>query len=222
MALRRPGVCSWRQREITDMDFIESPRFPASIAIGATGGPEFFTGIVPSRSGKEQRTRFLKYPRQRWDVSPGVQTPAQFVELRNFFLMAGGRWRAWRFADPVDNRADHSGDERGVVAALTATTFQMMKRYTLGGLTADRKITKPVSGTIQVLVSGAAAAATVDAATGIITIAAAPAAENVTWSGQFDTPMRFDFDHLQATRIAKNQDGYVQQLGSFPIVEVPL
>ena len=204
------------------MEFIESPRFPSSIAIGATGGPEFFTGVVQSRSGKEQRTKFLKYPRQRWDASPGVKTPAQFLELRNFFLIAGGRWRAWRYPDPVDNRADHTGDEKGIATGITSTTFQMVKRYTVGSSTMDRRITKPVTGTVQVLVSGAPATASVDYTTGIITIAAAPAAANVSWAGQFDTPMRFDFDHLQATRIARNTDGFVQQIGAFPLVEVPL
>jgi uncharacterized protein (TIGR02217 family) len=204
------------------MEFIETPRFPSRIALGATGGPEFFTGIVPSRSGIEQRTRLIKYPRQRWDASPGVKGPADFIELRNFFLIAGGRWRAWRFPDAVDNRADHTGDEKGVVEALTATTFQMFKRYSVGSTSMDRKIRKPVTGTVQVLVSGAPATATVNYTTGVITIAAAPSAANVTWAGLFDTPMRFDFDHLQATQIARHTDGFVQQLGAFPLVEVPV
>jgi uncharacterized protein (TIGR02217 family) len=202
--------------------FIESPRFPSNIAMGATGGPEFFTGVVPSRAGFEKRTQYLKYPRQRWDASPGVQTPAQFVELQRFFLIAGGRWRAWRFPSPVDFSAEHSGDERGIVQALTSTTFQAFKRYQIGGLTLDRKITKPVPGTFDVRVSGSPVTHTVNTTTGVITIATEPAAADVTWSGAFDVPMRFDFDRLQASMLARRDDGLIQQLGAFPLVEVPL
>lgn len=204
------------------MSFIETPRFPASIAIGATGGPEFFTGVVASRAGFEKRTQYLRYPRQRWDASPGVETHAQFIELRNFFLACGGRWRAWRFPDQSDFRAAHSGNELGVVRGITSTTFQLFKRYTIGGLLLERKITKPVAGTVNVLVSGGAATFSVDATTGIVTIASAPLVANVTWAGEFDTPMRFDFDHLQATNIARGSDGFIRQLGAFPILEVPL
>jgi len=204
------------------MSFIETPRFPASIAIGATGGPEFFTGVVASRAGFEKRTQYLRYPRQRWDASPGVETHAQFIELRNFFLACGGRWRAWRFPDQSDFRAEHGGNERGVVTSITSTTFQMFKRYTIGTLLLDRKITKPVMFTVNVLVSGDPVTHSVDTTTGIVTIGSAPSAATVTWSGQFDTPMRFDFDHLQATNIARGSDGLVRQLGAFPLVEVPL
>ena len=204
------------------MSFIETPRFPSSIALGATGGPEFFTGVVPSRAGFEKRTQYLRYPKQRWDASPGVETHAQFIELRNFFLVCGGRWRAWRFPDQSDFRVEHAGNERGVVTGITSTTFQLFKRYTIGALELDRKITKPVAGTATVSVSGVPEAFTLDTATGIVTIASAPAAANVTWAGEFDTPMRFDFDHLQATHIARGSDGFIRQLGAFPLVEVPL
>lgn len=200
------------------MAFFESPRFPDHIAMGAMGGPEFSTTIVQSIGGKEQRTSHMLYPKHNWDVSPGVRTNADYMELRAFFLNARGKAHGWRFKDSSDYHCTHSD---GVVTAITSTTFQLHKKYVSGAQTMLRKIAKPVSGTVEILVSGAAATATINTVTGVVTIAAAPAAANVTWAGQFDVPMRFDFDHLQATRIARDQDGFVQQFGAFPIVEVP-
>jgi uncharacterized protein (TIGR02217 family) len=61
----------------------------------------------------------------------------------------------------------------------------------------------------------------VDTATGVITIASAPAAANVTWSGEFDVPMRFDVDRLERRLVARTPSrGLLQEWASIPIVEV--
>lgn len=204
------------------MAFYESPRFPERISYGARGGPEFSTVVVATVSGREQRNSRWQYPRQRWDVSQGVKTAADFVALRAFFLTMQGRLHGWRFKDWADFEATHSGDGRGVVTGITSTTFQMFKRYTSGAQTVDRKVTKPVTSTVEVKVSGVVVTATVNTVTGVLTIASAPSAANVTWSGQFDVPMRFDTDRLDATVAARNSGGLLHQWDSIPVLEVPL
>lgn len=200
------------------MAFHESPRFPENIAYGAAGGPGFATDVVVTVSGRERRNGAWTYPRQRWDVSQGINAPADFAVLRAFFLAARGRLHGWRFKDWGDFQASH-GD--GVVTALTSTTFQMFKRYSSGAQSLDRIIYKPVAGTVEVRVSAVVdGTATVDTATGVITIASAPAPGDVTWSGEFDVPMRFDTDELVGRLAARNPAGQLlHQWDAIPIVE---
>ena len=203
------------------MAFIETPRFNERTRYGITGGPGFLTQIAESLASFEQRNAARLYPRHRWDVSQGLNAPADFQALRAFFITARGRLNGWRFKDWNDYTASHSGVESGVVTALTSTTFQMFKRYTSGSEYVDRIIQKPVSGTVEIKVSGVVdGAATVDTTTGIVTIASAPAASAVTWSGQFDVPCRFDTDDLRASIIARNGAGLVTEWSAIPIVEI--
>ena len=206
------------------MAFYESPRFPERISYGATGGPEFITTVVRTISGREQRDSRWAYPRQRWDVSQGVRTQAQFAELRAFFLAMRGRLHGWRFKDWSDFEATHS---EGFVTGITSTTFQLIKRYTSGAQTLDRKITKPLAaGFVLKDVSTTLTLTTdytIDATTGIVTTTTTRTAANLNWSGQFDVPMRFDTDQLQASMIARNPSaGLIHQWDSIPVVEVPL
>lgn len=202
------------------MAFLESPRFPDKIAYGAQGGPEFRTEISVAVSGLEQRNGAWAYPRHSWDVSQGINSQADFQVLRAFFMTARGRQHSWRFKDYADFTAAHSGDEKGIVLALTSTTFQMVKRYTSGSNTQDRIIRKPVSGTCTALVSGGAVSHSIDYTTGIITIASAPAAGNVTWAGEFDVPMRFDTDKLDGRIVARNPTrGLLHEWTAIPIIE---
>ncbi|MBK8772745.1 MAG: DUF2460 domain-containing protein [Rhizobiales bacterium] len=200
------------------MAFYESPRFPDAIAYGALGGPEFLTTVVASGSGREARNAAWAYPKHRWDVSQGINGQADFETLRAFFMTMRGRFHAWRFKDWADYTATHT---TGVVTGITATTFQLTKRYTSGAQTLDRIITKPVTGTLEVKVSGVVTAHAVDTTTGVVTIGTAPAAANVTWAGEFDVPMRFDTDRLQGRIESRNaQAGLLHLWDSIPIVEV--
>ncbi len=203
------------------MAFLETPRFPDRIAYGAVGGPMFRTELVVSASGRETRNGAWSYPRQGWDVSQGINTTYDFATLRAFFMIARGRQHGWRFKDWTDYTATHSD---GYVVAITSTTFQLMKRYTSGSSTQGRPIYKPVhGGSIVIKVSGTDTAHTLDTTTGIVTIASAPDAANVTWAGEFDAPMRFDTDKLDGRVVSRNPNaGLLHQWDSIPIIEVPV
>ena len=201
------------------MAFYESPRFPERISRGSVGGPEFSTVVVKTTGGREQRDGQWQYPKQRWDVGQGASTPEQFAELRAFFLAMRGRLHGWRFKDWTDYQVSHA---EGRVVGITSTTFQLFKRYALGAVFLDRKIVKPSTGlAIEVRVSGTVTAATVNTATGVVTIPSAPAAANVTWAGEFDVPMRFDSDSFPASVLGTNGAGPVFEVQQVPIIEVP-
>ena len=205
------------------MPFFETPRFPEAVSFGASGGPEFETDIVRTNAREYSNGR-RQFPLQRWDVSPGVKTQAAYGEVLAFFMVARGRQNRFRFRDPIDNTEAH-GNASGVVSGITATTFQLVKRYSAGAQTLDRPIRKPVSGSMEVRVSGAPLAVnlwTLNYTTGVLTIASAPAAATVTWVGSFDVPARFDIDYLPASTVARGTEGLIVQCQSISIVEVPL
>jgi uncharacterized protein (TIGR02217 family) len=107
--------------------------------------------------------------------------------------------------DPTDSTVTAGG----VVTALTSTTFQMWKRYThaASARTKDRKITRPKASGLVVMISGVPTGAyTLDATTGILTIASAPAAANVTWTGSFYVPVHFMSDVIDWTMVVPGQD----------------
>jgi uncharacterized protein (TIGR02217 family) len=200
------------------MAFYESPRFPEHIARGAMGGPTFSTTVAGTLSGREKRNIEWAYPLQEWDVSAGLRHQADFEAVRAFFLVMRGMAHGWRFKDWTDYAATAA---QGVVQGLTSTTFQMVKRYSSGAQTLDRVITKPVAGTVTVYVSGSPdGTASVNTATGVITIASAPAPGLVGWAGEFDVPMRFNTDQLQARVVGRNPAaGLLHDWGAIPIRE---
>lgn len=209
------------------MAFYESPRFPERIAFGAVGGPEYVTTVTRVVGGAEQRNGAWSYPLHRWDVSQGIKSQADFQTLRAFFLAARGRLHGWRFKDWTDFSAAHTGDEKGVVSGLTSQTFQLVKRYTSGAQTSDRKIVKPIASGFELKDTGVTLTLTTDytlnTVTGVVTTTAPRTAANLTWSGEFDLPMRFDTDSLRARVEARTvSKGLLHTWEAIPIVELRL
>lgn len=91
-----------------------------------------------------------------------------------------------------------------VTATVTAGAYQLYKRYLepVSGRSKDRKITRPRLTGFAVAVSGVALTAdhyTLNVNTGVLTIASAPAANLVTWTGFFYVPVHFLDDSIDWT-----------------------
>lgn len=200
------------------MAFFESPRFPERISLEARGGPGFATDVVTVESGREKRNARWAYPRHQWDVSHAVRTEAQYKPLHDHFMSAKGRANGFRFKDFTDYRVLIT---EGIAIALTSTTFQLAKKYTSGAQVQSRLIRKPIATGFAILVSGVPPTYTLDATTGIVTIAAAPAASAITWSGEFDVPVRYDTDQLDGQIVGRNADGLLYTWQSIPLIEDP-
>lgn len=202
------------------MAFYESPVFPESIAMGAQGGPEWSTSVVASVGGAEDRNSNWPYPRHRWDVGHGINAQTEYEDVRAHFLVMRGRLHGFRFKDWSDYQATQA---QGVVQGLTSTTFQLLKRYTRGALTMDRRIRKPRS-TGFVLRDGATTLATpadytLDTTTGVVTTTTSRTAADLSWSGQFDVPMRYDTDRWDAAIVGRTASKGLLYQVSLPIVE---
>jgi uncharacterized protein (TIGR02217 family) len=183
------------------MAFIETPRFPDSIAFGAVSGPEFSTDIVITVGGQESRNANWAATRGRYEVGLVNKDKTTTDALIAFFrAVAYGRANAFRFKDHNDFEAYDQPIGTGDGAD---TTFQLVKVYTSGAQTYTRTITKPVTGTVTAKLAGTPTTAfTTDTTTGIITFSVAPGlGVAITASCEFDTPVRFDSDWLSLQRV---------------------
>ena len=175
---------------------------PLPFALGASGGPERRVDIVALGSGREARNTPWAHGRRRYDIGGAVRTIDDLHALIAFYEARRGKLIGFRFRDPFDFKScppsaapaptDHAiGEGDGV-----ATAFQLVKLY--GDYA--RPIVKPVAGSVRLAVDGeelAPASFSVDAAAGLVTLAAAPPAGAAVTAGfLFDTPVRFDADRL--------------------------
>lgn len=157
------------------MSFLESPRFPFEFVSGLVGGPAYSTDIVTFRSGAEQANANWEQSLGEWNGDNVPFNEVQKALLLDWVHALKGRAIAFRYRDT----ADFSDAGRGVLGPGTGQpTYQMVKRYTAGSLTTDRKIQKP-TGTIGITRNGGAVTygagagqVSLNSTTGIVTFVA--------------------------------------------------
>ena len=191
----------------------DNVRLPVEVERGAEGGPKFQTSIIALGNGSEQRNVDWIAQRGKWDVGYGVEDKAGFSEVIRFFYARQGKARGFRFKDWSD--FEGSNEQIGV-GNDAITSFQLVKNYT-SLVFFQRKITRPVQGTVQVFVDGVPAVAAINHNTGIVTFTEAPALNAViTATFEFDVPVRFDTDELRLNVLTFN----AASIPSIPIVEL--
>lgn len=190
--------------------------FPVPLALAASGGPERKTEVVTLASGAEARNALWAGSRRRWDVGSAVTRLDTLQTVVAFFEARGGRLSGFRFRDALDDRSSAPGaavsatDQVIGMGDGETTAFQLVKAY--GGYA--RRILKPVAGSVVVAVGGASVSASVNAATGIVTLGTAPAEGAVVTAGyRFDCPVRFDADRL---------DVNLEAFGAGRVLSIPL
>ncbi len=199
------------------MAFVEV-QFPNDIAYGSSGGPVYATDVVATESGYEKRNINWAQARARYDVAHGVKTQAQLDALIAFFRARKGRAYGFRFKD--------WGDYRGVGQVLgsgdgSTAQFQLVKRYGSGGVEEVRTIHKPVSGSVSLYLNSVLqeSGVSVDDTSGLVTFSAAPGSGVVVSADfEFDVPVRFDTDRLNASLDAHS----VYSWSDIPLVELRL
>jgi len=211
------------------MAFIESPRFPPSISYQSSGGPVWNTQVVQTASGREQRIQSWQDALRKWDAMNGVRTDAQLDELHAWFLVTAGMAHGFRFKDWKDYSAT-STNGSGLINATGlgngTATGQLYKLYSVGSSGYARKIVKPVPGTVTIRKNGNVVAfgtgsgqCQLDTATGVVTFygTAPSGSDTLTWTGEFDVPVRFDTDSFSASYEDLNASSV-----ALPIVEIRL
>ena len=201
-------------------------RLPARLAFGSTGGVERRTEIVTLGSGFERRSNPWAQGRRRYLIGANLRSLDDMATLTAFFEARRGRLYGFRFRDFADCKSCAPGSEIGPLDQFLGegdgarTAFQLLKRYGEGETGLDRRIAKPVPGSVRLAVDGeevAGEAFTVDALTGEVTLATAPdAGAAVTAGFAFDTPVRFDADRIEVTLESFNAG----RMAAVPLIEV--
>ena len=198
-------------------------QFPPAISYGSSGGPMFKTTVLELSSGHEKRNIDWSKVRAMYDVAQGIKTKEDMDLLRAFFYNRQGKAYGFRFKDWGDFTLEQQSI--GTTDGTTAT-YQIFKKYSSGTDEYDRDIQKPVASSVDVWVNSVAITEgtgtgefQVDTATGIVTLGATLAAttgEDVEVACDFDVPVRFDVDHLDASHDFYN----VESWDSIPLLEV--
>lgn len=210
-------------------------QFPTDLAYGTRGGPGYSTTILFTDSGHENRIARWSRPRYKYDASYAVRTLAQLATLRQFYIARLGPAHSFRLKDWTDynSTATDGGTEPETVHQLdqyclpaqgdgSNKSFQIVKRYTSGGSTVVRPITKIVDNTLKVALGGTLQGGgyTVNLNTGVITFTVAPQdGEDVQCGFEFDVPVRFG-DELDDVFSISIDDFSSGSIPSIPLVEV--
>jgi uncharacterized protein (TIGR02217 family) len=199
---------------------------PARLAFGSTGGVERRTEIVTLGSGFERRSTPWAHGRRRYLIGANLRSLDDMAALTGFFEARRGRLYGFRFRDFADCKSCAPGAVVGPLDQVLGegdgmrTAFQLVKRYGAGGDALERRIAKPVEGTVRIAVDGVeldGAGFAVDATTGIAMLDAAPdAGVAVTAGFEFDTPVRFDADRIDVTLESFDAG----RMAAVPLIEV--
>ena len=184
--------------------------FPLALGREAEVIPGFSTAILTSAGGAEQRNAAWAEARTSYDVGPGLRSEADIGVLLAFFRARMGAARGFRLRDPFDFAA--AGEVVGVGDGV-ARRFALVKSYGA----AERRITRPVAGSVVVAVDGIATSAFSVEAGGWVVLDVAPAAGAVVTAGfTFDVPVRFAEDRLSVARATF----LAGMAASVPLIEV--
>lgn len=199
------------------MTFINQ-RLPDAIENNAQRIEREPVDIVKTDGGYEVRNVRHAQALFEYEISFGVEeydSTTQEAVYAMWRASRGGLY-AFRFRD-WDPKNSELADEAIGTGDGADTTFQVTQTHTVGGVTAVRNITRPVTpltvkkdGVTQV--SGYS----VNYDTGVVTFSVAPAnGVVISVSGEFDIPVRFDL-----TLEASGLYAHLEQYGSIRLVEV--
>lgn len=126
------------------------PRFSR----GLTGGPGFNTVVQEVADGGEVRISKWQRPKRRFDIGAAIDTREDFRALMAHYQQVKGALYGFRMRDPFDwsthpnhmTKPDPANPlHRQLIGAGDGSnkTFQLVKRYRMGGLSRARPITHP-------------------------------------------------------------------------------
>lgn len=200
------------------MSMFHNVRFPLPLAFGASGGPQIQTEIITLANGREQRNATRAQSRRRYDAGVGVKSLIDIQTLITFFEARRGQLYGFRFYDPMDNASAENISTMDQIIGVgdgVTQSFHLVKTYEDISGSWQRRITKPVAGSVRVAIDGNEISSfAVDEDTGTVSFPSAPAIGAVLTVGfAYDVPVRFDTDHLNTS---------LESFGAGGAVHVPL
>jgi len=179
------------------MSGFDEIRLPELEAYGSTRKVIYSTSVYENDTFVEHRVSKSPKGRRKYTISKENLSNEEVLTLENFFIARKGSAYGFRYKDWADYKAT---DEPLVNGG--GTTIQLIKTYGDSIREEVRKIIKPVSGSVTLKKEGVAWASSgnwsLDTTTGIITMNTSHPGDEITWSGEFDTPVRYVGDEFNA------------------------
>ena len=160
---RSGEVAHARARNVRRRSHASIPRSAVSAVdrLGSSGGPERRTDVVLLASGHEERNSRWADSRRRYNAGTGVHSLADLHTLIGFFeerrgQLYGFRWRDrgdWKSCAP-ERHARRRRTRRSASATARPRRSSSSKTYGSGFAPYQRKIAKPVEGTVRIAVDG--------------------------------------------------------------------
>ncbi len=207
---------------------IPAYRLPEGIERGSQFGPTFRNVIQEAISGNEQRFAQWTHCRGVGDLSYGLLASSDplgdFAAILALWRGHFGSLYPFRFRDWGDYTVS---EELFGTGDGSTTQFQLVKTYdpsqillgTPGTFFYVRSITL-VSSAPSIFIDGALKTVVTDytiSGSGLVTFATAPAnTKELTWTGEFDVPVRFDTDQLPVVL----NEADLASIRSIPVKEV--
>jgi len=204
--------------------------FPVDISYGSSSTPTYNTDVVTVVSGVETRNQNWAQSRHSYDVAFGIRNQGYLNSLIEFFHVCKGKLEPFLYKDWTDYKSAElitEDDQYLGTGDDTTKTFQLVKNYTVSGVTTRRIINRPVGtgvGNSTVLIGKngnrqiEGSNYTIDYTTGVVYFISAPALDDIITAGyEFWVPCRFEEDTLTV-----NMEMYEHGNVSVPLIEVRL
>lgn len=192
--------------------FIEQ-RLLEKAAEGTQGGPTWATRQVGLSNGVVRRNASRSRPLYRYVILFNNLLDSDHAEVLAAFNATRGGAYGFRLRDPREHSVT---DMAFAVGTGSSQTAQLAITYAWGPESVVRPIRKPVAGVVIKANGVVLPGATVNTTTGIATFTAT-AGHVITWSGEFDVPVRFETDNL-AWDYARAAQGLVLST-DIPLIE---
>lgn len=203
----------------TAMQAFHDVSYPLALGRDTSVSPEFSTTVALTASGHERRNALWSDARMHYDVGPGLRSEQELGVLLQFFRARHGPAIGFRLRDPFDHSSagmtGHPGpaDQLLGVGDGRGTRFALIKTYG----EQQRRITRPVPGSVRLGVDGVEAANWTLLPGGVIELDDAPTpGARVTAGFLFDVPVRFAEDRLDVSGVAFAAG----EAPSVPLVEI--
>lgn len=179
----------------------ETPVFPKCPGYGFRTDPFFLVKIIEREGGFERVDRKWSQPRRQYDGVPLKDAQLGDVEeVLYFWLAVGGMGGDFRFRDYLDYKSCRTyetpaaGDQPIIANDDSPGGFLLVKQYSIGSLTHQRRIFRPRGDSIIIAneVNAVQTAWTLDEETGVLTIGGGFVGTPTSWAGEFDVWCRFN------------------------------
>ena len=213
------------------------------------GGPGYSTNVIVVNSGYEQRDQNWQNSRGHWEYGDRRMSMTELHSIEHFFRARRGRFQGFRFRDWGNFKAsaepltEFNMVSQGILLQYTNSTTVAQLYKKVWDADTDhsdtfelRAIRKPTTAFApRVFKNGTEMTEVseweIDLSTGLVTFTGSfdPENDELTWEGEFDTPVRFDTDQFKAMLIAgvpsiendaRTLNETYYQLLSLPLVEI--